>query len=498
MDFLSDKHPLIAVGSLHALGGYRGIEFTASWLNLNIPVLMLDVRNQQERPGFDFLYRNPLDEREAEEFLQKLTDRGIGPSQDDVRDGLKPPELCALALFERLRMNDDAYSKKLFDPTQMVDGAKDVASRPKLVDIYEICRLAYFHANLLAKKPAKLANCNLYERIEHEKMLTLAAQESVEAKFNQKLVDKIADWCTIAEFRAMWELLTQKQKGKLYARGIDGFKQYYADEMKQARFAYHSVLSSKFFFTAHVQDVEELKFLVNNRMMDTSPLPEKNTLEALIVLRQAWDLADVGRYVLARYKFLAKALYISLIILAVAIVAITVQSSDLDVEGNAYKGKKLSELLVFVLSLLTSFITAYMAFMNPVVRWKQIRDAVATMESAIWMFRTRTAEYAHKTGKEAVSSNALKDKILECRASIMSAADVLSTSFEKIYPPKIFLHDQRQPEPNLQTAKVSPAASGTSGTSVTAEKNKYPLIWSQNEELAATEEEGGKKEKVSP
>jgi len=158
-------------------------------------------------------------------------------------------------------------------------------------------------------------------------------------------------------------------------------------------------LSDKNFFSAHVSKTENLSFIVNHVMMDNDGLPDKNTLEGLLVLRQAWDLADIGRYVLKRYKRLAKACYLIMILLAIAIAIVSIQkdmidkSSLEDGEPKQMYGRKLSELLTFSLSVATSFAAAIMAFTNPVTRWQQIRDAVANMESAIWFFRTRTGAF---------------------------------------------------------------------------------------------------------
>ena len=196
------------------------------------------------------------------------------------------------------------------------------------------------------------------------------------------------------------------------------------------------------------------------KMMDNDGLPDKNTLEGLLVLRQAWDLVDIGRHVLKGYKAAAKVCYMLLILLAIAITAVSIEKDALNADGKLYQGRKLSELITFGLSIATSFVTAIMAFKNPVTRWHQLRDAVASMESSVWHFRTRTGEYTQEDNSDALPVIALREQVLKCRAQIVSAADVQETSFYKIYPVSIFKHNQRRPPPSIQSAdsnKVAPA-----------------------------------------
>ena len=61
---------------------------------------------------------------------------------------------------------------------------------------------------------------------------------------------------------------------------------------------------------------------------------QENTLEGLLVLRQAWDLIDIGRYVLKGYKMAAKVCYMVLILLAIAITAVSIEKDSLNADKS--------------------------------------------------------------------------------------------------------------------------------------------------------------------
>lgn len=66
------------------------------------------------------------------------------------------------------------------------------------------------------------------------------------------------------------------------------------------------------------------------------------------------------------------------------------------------------------------------------------------MQSAIWQFRTRTGRYLQEDNPgEPVL--ALSEAVRECRAAISVSADVQEMAFNKYYPARIFVHQQRPP-----------------------------------------------------
>ena len=73
-----------------------------------------------------------------------------------------------------------------------------------------------------------------------------------------------------------------------------------------------------------------------------------------------------------------------------------------------------------------------------------MRDATAQMQSSIWQFRTRTGKFKQEESpSEPVQ--ALSEAVRECRAAISVSADVQEMAFNKYYPARIFVHQQRPP-----------------------------------------------------
>ena len=275
MELWGSKHPVIAVGSMHAFGGYRGLEFAAEWLRLDIPVLLLDVRLRQERPPLSFSVKPPASEVEATLLHQKL--RAHYPdivSAIDAKASLSRQltilEKCALTVFEVMRRSDESYSQRL-----MTMG---------LADIYEVCRVAFFHAALLQCAEEKVQWMTLYERIvDEEKAMQSTGTADLATKFRDTLLHKVSDWCTQAEFKAYWELKSQHEKAEIFQKdGIGDFREFFNKEMNAARTAYHAILSARMLFSAHVKDLEQLRFVVNNKMMSKDALPRKNTIEVIL------------------------------------------------------------------------------------------------------------------------------------------------------------------------------------------------------------------------
>ena len=49
--------------------------------------------------------------------------------------------------------------------------------------------------------------------------------------------------------------------------------------------------------------------------------------------------------------------------------------------------------VILFLSLAGSTVAGYVSFMNPALKWRQLRGAAMTLESHVWMFRARAGEY---------------------------------------------------------------------------------------------------------
>jgi len=76
----------------------------------------------------------------------------------------------------------------------------------------------------------------------------------------------------------------------------------------------------------------------------------------------------------------------------------------------------------------------------------------------------------YAAGSDAHAIGVLKSEVLKHRDQIIKMADVQETSFYKVYPPSVFLHNQRAPPVGLN--KTAPLPLDTSGPSCAATTSK--------------------------
>lgn len=100
---------------------------------------------------------------------------------------------------------------------------------------------------------------------------------------------------------------------------------------------------------------------------------------------------------------------------------------------------------IIVLSFVTTILVSYVAFMNPAVRWQQLRVAALQIESNIWMFRTRSGKYrSNREGFDSFAEKILIDELQGINSFVLEGADVKGTSFYSQSTSKN-LHKQHNP-----------------------------------------------------
>jgi hypothetical protein len=417
MDYLVNSLPVIGVGTMHAVGGYAGLSKAVTYLNMKVPLLLLDLR---DRPV-----------SESEEVEQTM-------SEQDRKEALEHHERERLA--EAIRL-DNELSIDL--------------NRAGKADIYESCRVAYFHSRFLKSTSSgseaevkRSRPKTIWQAIDVTRKQMQNAGSGEDALKKQRLLETVMEHCVQKEFENYWNLLSEEEKESFReVQGYETYKQRFAMQMVDARAAYNGLLSNELLYTAHASELTELDFLVNRVLMTKEHLPDKNSLDGLLMLRGAWDLVDIAQHQLKFFKRLAKFLFALLLILGIAIVAVTVQTADLDKALTVNIGARRQEFdnttsttntsppeggtalpgaqfITFALSLVSSFVAAVQAFYNPVRRWHQVRDASESMLSAIWQYRTRTAQYKQDATGPGPSTLALSEAVMKCKEAIMTSADV--------------------------------------------------------------------------
>ena len=118
------------------------------------------------------------------------------------------------------------------------------------------------------------------------------------------------------------------------------------------------------------------------RLVRLDRLPEYTSAQGLRLLRDAWCEVDVCSHLADYYKRLCKALFIIQISLAFLVVAMSAVSSDLELQQ-----------FVFVATVLLTAVISLQGMYNSRPRWRQLRNGANSLESLIWMYRTRVGRF---------------------------------------------------------------------------------------------------------
>ena len=215
----------------------------------------------------------------------------------------------------------------------------------------------------------------------------------------------------------------------------------------------HTLFQSQDFHSAHVGEIEYLARLLNELVV-RDRLPSKESLEGLRVLKSAWDVIDIGNINLRAYKSLSKFIYLFMLVSGIATVSLTVLSEYIDSSMNDFDASMTpTGSLIFYLSIASTFATALNTFLNPSGRWRQIRDTTCHLESAIWLYRTRTGPFkVQKPNEVDRAASVLKNEVSSAVETLLGSSDIgQSTSWGKLYSESVFKHGQlpRQKSPGI-------------------------------------------------
>ncbi len=178
-----------------------------------------------------------------------------------------------------------------------------------------------------------------------------------------------------------------------------------AQESAQMRWKsiYASMTNRKFTSGHVVINQADVRAKIDKLLM-TDRLPDNNSASGLLLLRDAWDVVDVCAHVAARYKMLTKVLYIVFLFLGVAITSVAVLRFYPFLTNHSLGPVGLADALLFILAVAQSITSSIMAFMTPAARWRSVRATGENMESAIWQFRTRVANFHAIAGNDKRSA----------------------------------------------------------------------------------------------
>jgi hypothetical protein len=190
------------------------------------------------------------------------------------------------------------------------------------------------------------------------------------------------------------------------------------------------LITSPQLYSGNLHDISAMKRQIS-KIAKVDRLPAGNTLELMMLLRQAWNHVDIFEDAAKWFKFATKMTY-ALLLLVGALVTIT---TVVGMNRPGIISKENIGRIVMGISLFGSFLAGFSTFLNPLQRWQQLRGAARELESEIWLFRTRSGPYQTQSDGESQQERAQRDAecLLACletvKQHVYKSASILDTSF---------------------------------------------------------------------
>jgi len=208
---------------------------------------------------------------------------------------------------------------------------------------------------------------------------------------------------------------------KNYDRYLEFVQQHCGTEMLKMKANPLQVLKSDKFYGigllksgAAVGRVTSLRKIVGG----TGRTPRQETLAAMTMLQQAWDIVDLSHSQASVYKFLTKLMFAMQLLLGIAAVMVTIVSAKSEHEEDF-------KAAILAITVAATLVTGLTAFFNPQARWKELRCIATSLQSTIYQFRTRTANFAGGTPTDDSSPvKQFYEEILTAQLALYQGADL--------------------------------------------------------------------------
>ena len=191
-DLLNNTRQAFGIASAHAKYNYLGFQRMVKWMHMDMPVLVLDVRNRTphkiEHPNIgENLVQDPNEQQR--EFEKRLEIDAI-----QKVDRLKE-------LFEELKQNDGHFQNLMHQNFK--------------VDFLELCRLAHFHSVLFPKEDRKTdMTQSLNVAINEAFQASLSFKSDLASKKLKALITEVTEHLVDQEYKAYWTLKPDEIKQK--------------------------------------------------------------------------------------------------------------------------------------------------------------------------------------------------------------------------------------------------------------------------------------------
>ena len=340
-----------------------------------------------------------------------------------------------------------------------------------LVECMDVCTYAYFHDVLTGdgshlttetsshgetgKNKRRKDTIPLHEAIGDTSSNDLSSRSKkigLMQRANMQQIGEVADWVAHKYFQDAWELLSEEQKeeGKSYDK-------LYASRLSALSTAGRELLASENTYHVNLVDIEGAAKLVN-MLVRLDRLPKENSHEGLLLLRSAWCNYDIAMHLADRYKCWCKLMFavqlcFSWLVVAISAASQFVQNAEKAPETafNDETTHRTLEEIVFGVSLLLSLFLSLASLMDSKAKWRALRSGACTLQSAIWLYRTRVGPFeidegsSNSTGKP---EKALVRALEGFGEDLASGASIGTSNFHKQHKASVFKHYQYEGRPD--------------------------------------------------
>jgi hypothetical protein len=99
---------------------------------------------------------------------------------------------------------------------------------------------------------------------------------------------------------------------------------------------------------------------------------------------------------------------------------------------------------IFLTAAVLTIMTGVTTFNNPSQRWRELRVVAESLQSDVFMFRTRAGLYIIDRSEPKRPEERLIDRIQDARNDVVQLASLTESSFVQVYSDKVYCHGQNK------------------------------------------------------
>ena len=280
-------------------------------------------------------------------------------------------------------------------------------------------------------------------------------------------IEEVSKWLTNRHFADAFQIRSD------YKSLVDAGETF--QSTYKGRVFAHDMMTKVFFNSnnfhhLNLSDMSGGKRLVQH-LVKMDRLPKENSLEALLLLREAWNNYDVVMLLGEQNKCRSKFLFaLQLIVGWLIVVGATLNGRVLSLiesfEPNYSNESSIRiditieeslQHIVFALAISASLLTTLQSGFDSKGRWRHLRSTGSTLQSMIWSFRTRSGPFATSIDVNRRVPNAAEMTFCASLKSwsheLLSGGTMVVSTLEKKYSASIYKHNQYNGEFSNSKAK---------------------------------------------